>query len=162
IAGRRPKGRRLVMFSPGRPVARSPGRLRQWTRRFSPQTGHVAIPVIGSSARKLAQPFVEQNRRLWFVRRIRRVELARVARPPVARIARVDIISWIFPGRAPVWRASADVPLGTVEHRPERKSEPARRGSWAIDALTCGRCATCYARNHAAEHLFCQTARLPM
>jgi hypothetical protein len=142
---------------------------RQWTRRLKPQTGQVATPETGSSARKLAQPLVEQNRRLWLARRIRRAELARVARPPVARIARVDIMSTFVPWPCPDWcGASADVPLGTVEHRPERKSEPARRGSWAGETNCQTNCQRSdlrpqhgvLRRNHGAEHLFCQMTHL--
>jgi len=46
---------------------------------------------------KLAQPFVEQKRRLWFARRMRRLALARELKAVEARSERLEIMT-IFPG----------------------------------------------------------------
>jgi hypothetical protein len=52
----------------------------------------VARPLAASSCRKLAQPLVEQNRRLTLVRRIRRLELVRMGMAEADRSARLEII----------------------------------------------------------------------
>jgi hypothetical protein len=61
----------------------------QWLRRVKPQMGQVATPVVGSTSRKLGQPFVPQKMRPPVLadevrRRIRRMELARPAKVVVA------------------------------------------------------------------------------
>jgi hypothetical protein len=63
--------------------------------------GQVAIPVSAFSCRKLAQPFVEQYRRLWLVRRIRRTEVARAGMAAADRSARVDIMVELVPPALP-------------------------------------------------------------
>ncbi len=66
----------------------------QWGRRRYPQTGHVATPVVASTSRKLAQPFVWQygRRAADARRRSRRIELER---PATAEVI-IRLVIWFF------------------------------------------------------------------
>jgi hypothetical protein len=66
----------------------------------APQTGHVAIPDVVSTSRKLGHPFVRQKGRKGVCaaaarRRRRRIE---VARPAYVEVAERDIIGCSFFG----------------------------------------------------------------
>jgi hypothetical protein len=78
----------------------------------APQTGHVAIPDVASTSRKLAHPFVRQKGReedcaATARRRSRRMELAR---PAYVEVAERDIM-WCSFFRS-FWRAAGGVSLG--------------------------------------------------
>ncbi len=85
--------------------------------------GQVAIPVVGSTSRKLGQPLVLQKRRPGFAadarRRMRRMELAR---PTTVEVVERDIMVWVLvvlsgapqavsvPGPQPVHSSAQDSP----------------------------------------------------
>ncbi len=76
----------------------------QWTRRTKPQMWQLAVPVSGSTSRKLAQPLVPQKRRLaavaaWVRRRIRRMAAERPVTDDVAERVIMVCLSCAF------WRA---------------------------------------------------------
>jgi hypothetical protein len=78
--------------------ARQSTRERACWRWVEPQMGQVAIPLVGSTSRKLGQPFVRQNGRpveLEAVarRRSRRMELAR---PTYDAVTVRDIMWFLF------------------------------------------------------------------
>jgi hypothetical protein len=77
------------------------------------QIGHVAVPVAGSTSRKVAQPLVRHSGRFEVVarRRMRRIELARPARDAV--VVRVIMGSSIPSARGRGLGAGANVVRST-------------------------------------------------
>jgi len=91
---------------------------------MDPQIGQVAIPVAGSTSRRLAQPFVRQKGRpveLWAAdarRRIRRIELARPAYVAAAERDIIGVLFFVLSGAPQAVWAWAAILLFTASRNP--------------------------------------------